>query len=66
MNLVRTGFLPPNAYKSQFKLSFTETKGYEALVHHHFENGIKKVTPYVFEPGSELDLSVLVSDFGFS
>ena len=28
---------------------------------HYFENGIKEVTPYVLEPGSEGDLRALVS-----
>ena len=41
----------------------TGSPGYDASVEHHFENGIKEVTPYVLEPGSELDLIVLVSDF---
>jgi len=34
--------------------------GYDAAIEHHFENGIKEVTPYVLEPGTELDLIVLI------
>jgi len=35
---------------------------YEAAIVHRFPNGISKVTPYVVEPGNDLELLGLVSD----
>jgi len=36
------------------------TPEYETLIRHHFENGIKKVTPFVLEPSTEFDLIILM------
>jgi len=49
-----------NVTKGTIRIYARGTPGYEALVHLHFENGIKEVTPFVLEPGTELDVDVLI------
>jgi len=39
------------------------TPGYDAAIVLRFPNGISKVTPYVAEPGNDLELLILVRDF---